>query len=96
MKKYRVLFDGIDIGTLLESHQDFPWSHGVFEANKAYSEVEELFKEEVRLLETDEAAWNSLWDEISHRGLHLEAIPGGEKTESPLLHISGNEAWWRT
>lgn len=90
--------DGRLLGLLTEEYVDFPWLHCRFEPTEAFAAIAALFAEEVRLLEaggkTD--AWRAVYDRIDAIGLELRPRDAGMSAgKFPLLHISGEHAWFR-
>jgi hypothetical protein len=73
---------------------DFPWVHGIFRPRPAFAEVKPWFDEELELVESDRnmKAWDAVYDRITN-SLSLVA-PDGPVAEF-LLHIRGDEAWFR-
>jgi hypothetical protein len=87
------------LGTITHTSDDFPWHQGVFEPEPCFDEVKHLFNQELKLLENDELTdgkWDAVWTEITRPGLKLIPISGGKDIEKFLLHIDGEETWWRT
>jgi hypothetical protein len=91
------LTDGDQIlGTLTVTDSDFPWLHGKFALVEAFSSWRAAFDEEFRLLETIddnveewEDAYRPIADALTLRN------PAGQPVAEFLLHIQGNDAWWR-
>jgi hypothetical protein len=93
------LYRGDDrLGTVTMKSElcDFPWYGGSFQAAPAYAAVKQLFSEELRLLQADEMdAWEEVWAEIEEPGLKLLPTDGGAAISELLIHLDGEEAWWR-
>ena len=90
--------DGRVFGRLTEEYFDFPWLHCRFEPTEAFAAIAELFAKDARLLEAGGKmdAWRAVYDRIE--ALRLELRPR-DATKSvgkfPLLHISGEHAYFR-
>lgn len=95
MNTLELYFEGQAIGLVSDIQGDFPWRRGRFQAYPVFDRVEEIFERELSLLSTNEAEWESLWDEIESRGLYLKVLGTDERIDRPLLHIEGQEIWWR-
>lgn len=66
------------------------------QALEGFEEVRPLFAREVQLLghiDDDIEAWESAYDAI-RRTITLKC-PDGQVVPEFLLHIDGDEAWWR-
>lgn len=86
------------LGTITHTADDFPWHQGVFEPEPCFDEVKHLFDLELKLLENEELGngkWEAAWAEITGPGLELVPISDGYKFKRLLIHIDGNETWWR-
>jgi hypothetical protein len=84
------------LGTLVVTDADFPWLNGRFQAEPAFEPVRPLFAEELRLLDTiddDVDAWEAAYGQI--REAVSLAAPDGRSVPEFLLHIQGENAWWR-
>ncbi len=76
---------------------DFPWQVGVFSPASGFAGVQELFVQELRLLDADRMdEWQEVWDLLAEPGLRLEPEAGGELLTEVLIHVSGSKAWWRS
>ena len=79
------------------SDGDFPWLSGRFAPTDAFREVQALFEEELTLVdserEADTDAWESVYQQINDtlRLIDPEGTPAAEF----LLHIKGEDAWFR-
>jgi hypothetical protein len=90
------LYAGDDlIADLVVTEADFPWLYSRFVPLGDCAAVRSLFDEELRLLELDDDvdAWESAYREVT-RAVAL-AAPDGRRVPAFLLHVSGDEAWWR-
>lgn len=88
------------LGEIVIEDSDFPWLSGRFRPQPTFAEVRPLFDEELALVETlldsesaeDVEAWERVYERITG-SLSLVA-PHGLVPEF-LLHIQGDEAWFR-
>jgi hypothetical protein len=96
MTRYRLIRGQDVLGLLTTQGSDMPWLLGMFEPTPAFEEVQDLFQEELRLLDADDMdAWAKVWNKIAEPGLRLEPTDGGEPIADFLVHIRGQKAWWR-
>lgn len=75
---------------------DFPWLNATVRATPAFDELRPLFVDELRLLDRldqDVEAWEAAYDRV-RREVILER-PDGFAVPEFLLHVDGEEAWWR-
>jgi hypothetical protein len=74
---------------------DWPWLRARLAGTEAFERVRPLFAEELRLLELDASVpqWEVAYARISS-ALGL-AGPDGVRVAEFLLHVEGDEAWWR-
>ena len=76
---------------------DFPWLNAQVVRRQGFELVEPLFEDELRQLnssldeETD--AWTRAYERI--RSETSLTDPAGNLVPEYLLHIDGDEAWWR-
>src|SRR5689334_20308184 len=99
MPDYRVVRNGVVLGTLTRTGMDWPWWQGEFEPAPGFESVRSLFDREWELLNADKAdmdAWGRAYDELAV-GLVLEPLDGREPITEFLLHIweDGRHASWR-
>ncbi|MEU6412684.1 hypothetical protein [Microbispora sp. NPDC046933] len=85
------------LGEIRVDEGHFPWLSGRFVARSGYAAVEPLFVEELALIEADGEldydAWKAAYARISDQ---VELIaPDGRPVADFLLHISGQDAWFR-
>lgn len=75
---------------------DFPWLNARVEPREGFAEILPLFAEELTRLDRidDEAgSWEEAYDALRAAvSLHY---PGGGEVPEFLLHVDGDEAWWR-
>ncbi|WP_329105225.1 hypothetical protein OG792_31995 [Micromonospora sp. NBC_01699] len=85
------------LGDLVVDGGDFPWLAARFEPLPAYRPFRPLFDEDVRLL--DGAVEDVEAQVASDRAMRAAAIaladPDGFRVPEFLLHIRGEQAWWR-
>ena len=85
------------LGVLLSKATDTPWVICEFEPTASFKEVQSLFDEELNLLDADLMdAWQSAYDRINALGLQLIDTKDEKDIDEFLLHIRGNEAWFRS
>jgi hypothetical protein len=96
MPDYRVIRNGVLLGTLTRIGSDMPWWEGDFDPTPGFESVRPLFERERELLDADEDidAWGRAWEELSV-GLVLEPLDGRKPITEFLLHIDGRQATWR-
>ena len=84
-------------GRLHLDHIDQPWFHCRFEPTEAFQEVQPLFEEEIRLLNSsgkiDE--WERSYETIDQLQLELRSTAEHSVITDFLLHIEGDSAWFR-
>jgi hypothetical protein len=84
------------LGILRFQDNDQPFVRYRFEPTPLYSEVQPLFDEELRLLNSDNMnAWESAYHKIDALGLTLEPTDGSLRIREFILHIEGCGAWFR-
>jgi hypothetical protein len=85
------------VGEIHITGGDFPWLNGRFAPTDAFGDVQALFEEELALVdpegEIDVDAWESVYQQITDALTLLE--PNGTPVAEFLLHISGEDAWFR-
>ena len=81
---------------------DYPWHSGVFHPSAMFESVRGLFEDELRLLRantTDDPAqwdaWEAAHARLNEPGLWLQGADESYTTDEMLIHIEGNQAWWR-
>jgi hypothetical protein len=88
--------DGELLADLVVTGGDFPWLHGRVHAHEGLAGVRPLFAEELRLLESiddDVAFWERSYEQV-REAVNLR-YPDGREVPEFLLHIDGDQAWWR-
>ena len=84
------------LGRLSAYTSDFPWVNCKFEPTASFTELRPLFDEELRLLDSEDiVAWEESYEKIRALNLRLVAMNGGDEIGELLLHIDGDEAWFR-
>jgi hypothetical protein len=95
MSTYELTLGDKMLGLVTWTHTDQPWFHGTFEPYPDYSDVRPMFEQELSLLDQAGVEWTKLWVDIEEMGLRLVAVGTGEEVRNPLLHIDGQQVWWR-
>jgi hypothetical protein len=93
---WRLYRDQELLGELVVTDPDQPWLNARFHATPAFETVRPLFAEELRLLDAiddDYEAWEAAYDRI--QDVVSLAAPDGRRVPEFLLHIQGQDAWWR-
>jgi hypothetical protein len=88
--------DGRIVADLFVTGGDFPWLNARVDSREGLEEVRPLFAEELRLLDAideDVESWERAYEAI--RNAVTLQHPEGREVPEFLLHIDGNEAWWR-
>jgi hypothetical protein len=90
-----LLYAGDELVAELEvTGGDFPWLHASVRPRSGFERYRELFAKEAAASEAESwSAADLLYYRIRSQ-LRLVA-PGGEDVPEFLLHIDGDEAWWR-
>ena len=86
------------LGTIIHTKIDMPWHWGSFEPTKYFDTVKSLFEREIQLLDTLDSnmqEWNENWEKIIEPGLCLVSDQDKQEITEFLIHIDGNEVWWR-
>lgn len=84
------------VADLVVTGGDFPWLHASVDPKPAFERYRELFAKEAAASEAAGDDWTAA-DLLYHRiraQLRL-ARPDGSDVPEFLLHIDGEEAWWR-
>ena len=84
------------LGTLRYYESNFPWTNCKFEPTEAFQAVKSLFDEEIELLEKDDIEnWEIAYDRINDLSLELINLEDENIIGEFLIHIEGDEAWFR-
>lgn len=82
---------------------DLPWYSGAFHSRAEYETVRGLFERELLLLQSNTDDDPSQWDEweavhaeLHEPGIRLQSPDKSYATDEVLIHIDGEEAWWRS
>jgi hypothetical protein len=82
---------------------DLPWSSGAFHPSADFEAVRSLFERELLLLQgnTDDDAgqwdeWEAVNAELHEPGMRLQTPDKSYAVDEILIHIDGEEAWWRS
>jgi len=89
------------LGEITITEPDWPWLYGRFVAEEAFEAVASLFAEELTLSQvinhddSEEAvdAWEAAYGQISETLTLIS--PTGRPVAEYLLHIDGDNAWFR-
>ncbi|MGZ5598820.1 MAG: hypothetical protein ACXWG3_19425 [Usitatibacter sp.] len=81
---------------------DLPWHSGTFHPLAEFEAVRELFERELRLLRANTAddpgqweEWEAVHAELHDPGMRLQSADKSWMADEILIHIDGQEAWWR-
>ncbi|WP_431883265.1 hypothetical protein [Micromonospora gifhornensis] len=88
--------DGGLLADLVVTGGDFPWLNAHVRPTEGFPEVRPLFAEELRLLDhidQNGESWERAYDAV--RNAVTLRYPQGREVPEFLLHIEGDEAWWR-
>ena len=82
---------------VLDCHApDQPWYECKFEAAAGFSEVKQLFDDELKFLDADQMDdWQIAYERIKALGLKLINVQTNEEIIEFVLHVRGTEAWLR-
>lgn len=81
---------------LVVTGRNFPWLYARVVARAGFAQVRPLFEEELRRLDhidEDPQAWEAAYERI--RETVRLITPDGRAVPEFLLHIDGEDAWWR-
>jgi hypothetical protein len=93
---WRILDGHVEVARLVVTESDFPWLYARVEAADAFAAVRELFVDDLvasEQLDDDPAAADRAYEHIRRRLTLID--PEGRVVPEWLLHIDGNQAWWR-
>jgi hypothetical protein len=88
--------DGVRVAALVVYDWDFPWVNAKVRALDGLSGLLPLFAEEVARLEDvdgDVGGWDRAYEAV--RAAVWLRDPEGRDVPEFLLHLEGDEAWWR-
>lgn len=91
------LWRGEDLlGKLTSCTSDFPWLNCKFEPCASFAELSAFFEEELRLLNAEDwVAWEQAYEKIRALKLRLVSAKEDQEIDEFLLHIDGDQAWFR-
>lgn len=97
MSKVFNLMRGNELLGVLRSYEvDFPWMHCKFESTNEFEIIRPLFETELIVLESEDIEkWEESYKPIEELNLILLDTDKSEIIENFLLHIQGDEAWFR-
>jgi hypothetical protein len=84
------------LADLVVTDGDFPWLYARIRAMPGFAAIRPLFEEELRAMENmddDPDSWEAAYEGI--RSAVSLLYPDGSPVPEFLLHIDGDEAWWR-
>ena len=85
------------LGVLRSYDSDFPWVNCRFEPTSSFDAIRPLFDEELKLLDADQMdEWETVYARINSLGLKLIDTKDKKTIDEFLLHVRGNEAWFRS
>lgn len=96
--QYRLFRGNRLLGTITRTEDDPPWFNGVFDPAPDFEEFKPLFEQELKMLENpgaDQLKWEDVWMKIKRVGIRLVSADGSEEFSDFIIHIDGNEAWWK-
>jgi hypothetical protein len=88
--------DGRNLADLVVTGGDFPWLNARVDPREGLEDVLPLFAEELLRLDRiddDTESWEQAYNAI--RAVVTLRYPEGHEVPEFLLHIDGDEAWWR-
>lgn len=93
--------DGVPLAELEVTDGDFPWLYATLRPTEAFEPVRPIFEAELRALRASEdgdtdgevTAWERAYLEV--RAAVVLIDPDGQPASEFLLHVDGDEAWWR-
>lgn len=90
------LYQGEVLLGTLKVWREMPWLSGKFHPTPAFEPLRPLFQREIDLLNAEEhEAWEEAYDAIDALGLSLWAPDAEAPVREFLLHVDGDEAWFR-
>jgi hypothetical protein len=96
VQRWNLLKGDIRIGSLTHTRSDQPFHYYHFEPTAAFAEIAPLFATELRSLNgTDAEQWVRDYERIGQLKLALVSPDGSAQLDHFVLHVSGNEAWFR-
>ncbi len=86
------------LGSLTLQGIDQPWLLCKFEPTESFAKFRSLFEEEVRLSEDQSSTelWRLSQETIDNLCLKLRSIESRKSISEFIIHINGDEAWFRS
>ncbi|MEG3632568.1 hypothetical protein [Micromonospora palythoicola] len=84
------------LAELVVNGGDFPWLNARVDPGEGLAQFRPLFAEELRLLDAideDVESWERAYEAV--RNAVTLRYPDGQEVPEFLLHLDGDEAWWR-
>jgi hypothetical protein len=84
------------LAELVVTGGDFPWLSAEVRPTERFEQIRPLFEEKLRRLDhldDDVDSWEAAYDRVRQAVSLL--YPGGQDVPDFLLHIDGNQGWWR-
>jgi hypothetical protein len=88
--------NGEIVADLVVTGGTFPWLNAHVNQHEGLDDLRPLFAEELRLLDRiddDVEPWERAYEAV--RNAVILRYPQGHKVPEFLLHIDGDDAWWR-
>ena len=96
MTRWNLMKNGVRLGSLTHTRSDQPFHYYYFEPTAAFAEIAQLFATELRSLNgADVDQWVRDYERIEKLQLALVSPDGSAQIDQMVLHVSGNEAWFR-
>ncbi|MFY1695908.1 MULTISPECIES: hypothetical protein [unclassified Solwaraspora] len=89
---------GVLLADLAVTDGDFPWLYATVRPTGAFAPLRPIFDAELRALRVvedgpDDGAWDRAYQQV--RAAVVLIDPDGVAVPEFLLHIDGDQAWWR-
>jgi hypothetical protein len=84
------------LAELVVNDSDFPWLNAKIRPAAGFEDVRPLFEDELRWLhafDENRGRWADAYERI--RDATRLLAPNGDPVPEYLLHIEGDDAWWR-
>ncbi|MDG4772935.1 hypothetical protein [Solwaraspora sp. WMMD792] len=90
--------DGVLLADLAVTDGDFPWLYATLRPTEAFASLRPIFDAELRAMRVvedgpDDGAWERAYQQV--RAAVVLIDPDGVAVPEFLLHVEGDEAWWR-
>ncbi|MBC8141478.1 MAG: hypothetical protein H7Y38_08565 [Armatimonadetes bacterium] len=97
-KDWRLVKGDLELATITPTDHDFPWIYGTVERTEHFALVADYFESDRRAMEdepeVDYEALDAAYEQMKADGVQLVA-PEGVPVAEFLLHIVGDDAWFR-